>query len=116
MAERLKGNIIYMEGNKNYEDLYLMSLCYDNICSNSTLSWWGAWLNSHHDKVIVCLKEWVRPGYTKHDHLTCDGWIEVKTVHSFFEHYCIYRIILFLKRAIQKMRHSIGKNNFSFGS
>ena len=38
IAERLSGNIIYMDGNRAYEDLYLMSLCHDNICSNSTFS------------------------------------------------------------------------------
>ena len=35
---------IVSEGNGPYHDLYLMTQCSDFIISNSTYSWWGAWL------------------------------------------------------------------------
>ena len=35
---------IVSEGNGSYHDLYLMTKCSDFIISNSTYSWWGAWL------------------------------------------------------------------------
>jgi len=35
---------IVSEGNGPYHDLYLMTKCSDFIISNSTYSWWGAWL------------------------------------------------------------------------
>ena len=35
---------IISEGNGSYHDLYLMTQCSDFIISNSTYSWWGAWL------------------------------------------------------------------------
>ena len=34
-----------VEGNKDFEDLRLMSLCRHHIVANSSFSWWGAWLS-----------------------------------------------------------------------
>lgn len=34
------------------QDLYLMTQCRHYIISNSTLHWWGAWLNADHEKLI----------------------------------------------------------------
>ena len=40
------------EGNVNYVDLCLMTLCSGHIIANSSFSWWGAWL-SNSEKVIA---------------------------------------------------------------
>jgi hypothetical protein len=45
--------IIYFEDNIDYIDLWCMSLCNHNILSNSTLSWWGAYLNNSYNKIVT---------------------------------------------------------------
>lgn len=39
------------------QDLYLMTRCRHFIISNSTLHWWGAWINHRQDKIVICPKQ-----------------------------------------------------------
>ncbi len=45
-------NSYVVEGNKGYEDLYLMILCNHFILVNSTFSFWGAILSESRNKTI----------------------------------------------------------------
>jgi hypothetical protein len=43
-------------------DFQLMSLCRHNIISNSSFSWWAAWLNEHCEKIVIAPNRWFNDG------------------------------------------------------
>jgi len=69
---------VFIEGNNDYEDLYLMSLCKNNITCNSTFSWWGAWLNKNNGKTIIP-SQWFghRNSHLNSQDLYCENWIKI---------------------------------------
>ena len=57
-----RDNFFFVDGNTDYEDLTLFSLCRNHIISNSTFGWWGAWLSSNENKKVIAPKAWFGPG------------------------------------------------------
>ncbi len=64
---------------EDYNELYLISMCKDNIIGNSTFSWWGAWLNQNPLKKVIAPKIWFGPGYSHWDtsDLIPEGWTKI---------------------------------------
>lgn len=99
-----KGNNLYFIDNEPpLIDLYLQSMCAHNVISNSTFSWWGAWLNPNPDKKVIYPSPWFgvstrkRKAYDTKD-LCPDSWIPVpfgKFDYYFYgiKSYCKFCII-----------------------
>jgi len=66
--ENLKAeNMYFIGGNNDLFDFYMMQLC-DNLCiSNSSFSWWAAWLNKNSNKRILAPNKWFGKEYANHN-------------------------------------------------
>lgn len=55
----IKGNnVFYVENSYPLMDLYVQTICQHNIISNSSFSWWGAYLNPNPNKIVVAPQRW----------------------------------------------------------
>jgi hypothetical protein len=76
-------NMIIVEGNEDYEDLWMMSLCKNNIISNSSFSWWASFLNKNPNKKIISPSIWFGPGGQQDYHdVFEDNFIKINTIYK----------------------------------
>ena len=67
----------FISGNRDYQDLFLMSMCKNNIIANSSFSWWGAWLNNNPDKKVIAPKKWFGSKLAKSSDDICPNTWEI---------------------------------------
>lgn len=71
-------NFFYVSCNYGMDsafDIWLMSLCRNNIVANSSFSWWGAWLNQNPDKLVMIPERWFHHIDTADQ--ICSDWIKI---------------------------------------
>lgn len=61
-------------GKESWQDMFLMSQCKHNIIANSSFSWWGAWLNSNSEKIVIAPRIWWNG---LKDDVVPDSWIRI---------------------------------------
>ena len=78
--QNFKGpNFTFIENYPDYIDMNIMRVCQHNIISNSTFSWWGAWLNENPIKKIISPINWFGPkkkNFNTND-LIPQSWIQI---------------------------------------
>lgn len=79
VKQNFKGdNIFYSDSTEELLDLTLMSICTNNIISNSSFSWWGAFLNKNPNKKIIAPSQWFGPEGPKDTQDICPTeWITI---------------------------------------
>lgn len=55
-------DVTFSVGRNEEQDLSYMSWAEHHICSASTYSWWGAWLNQNPNKRVIIPQRWFMPG------------------------------------------------------
>lgn len=61
----------------NSDFLQLMASCKHFIISNSTYSWWGAWLAQHPDKTVIAPKKWFNVTTIDTSDICPSSWIRI---------------------------------------
>lgn len=98
-------NFYFSENEPQIVDFYLQSKCSHHIISNSSYSWWGAWLNPDPDKKVIYPSPWFGPFYKKRLNTTdlCpDEWIAVPISGIIPLYY--HAGYAYLKKIIRKIR------------
>ena len=59
------------------EDLTLLSMCDNHIITNSSYSWWGAYLSKNPNKKVICPTNWLKgPSFINGNHFP-PSWINI---------------------------------------
>ncbi|MDA4844247.1 alpha-1,2-fucosyltransferase [Hoeflea poritis] len=65
-------------GDRNFEDMRLMSACRHHIVANSSFSWWGAWLNPSESKIVVAPEKWFADPEKSNPDIIPKSWLTVE--------------------------------------
>lgn len=76
-----KGNdfeyVDWNTGTKSYQDMFLMTRCKHNIIANSSFSWWGAWLNTNREKIVIAPKRWLNSKRIPYEDVIPKEWVSL---------------------------------------
>jgi Glycosyl transferase family 11 len=76
---QLQRPCVFIEGNNEIQDLFLMSMMKHHIIPNSTFSWWASYLNKNPDHITIVPESWQHPDLfafpmTQPNHFYLPNW------------------------------------------
>ena len=102
-------NIYFFESNDQLADLFVHQYCEDHIISNSTFSWWGAFLNKKPNKNVIYPTNWFGISRETKIHNTKDlfpdSWIPLNNRMNL--NFFIKSIILYLFEELSLIKRKI---------
>ena len=76
-------NLVFVDNYVDCDGLWLLSLCDHFIISNSTYSWWGAYLSRTDNKIVVSPDTWFGPDVIENPKdIWCDSWVKIPTYYE----------------------------------
>jgi hypothetical protein len=75
-------NVVFSHGSYDF-DLCIQSRCEHHIISNSTFSWWGAWLGTNINKKVIAPQYWFTENYNKTSpdyDIIPENWIKLNNI------------------------------------
>lgn len=78
---KIDDDIVFVDLGKNnkdkiFLDLELMKICKHDIITNSSYSFWGAYLNENEDKIVIAPEPWI----FENSDIIPDNWIKLKAL------------------------------------
>jgi hypothetical protein len=73
---------LYVDWNRkdeSYLDMRLMGLCDRLVISNSSFSWWGAWLGAKSGRFVASPERWAREGLPDFEQTIHPDWTRIPT-------------------------------------
>jgi hypothetical protein len=64
-----------LDTTEDWEEMFLMSSCKNNIIANSSYSWWGGWLNTNPQKTVISPSRWQNGN--DNAQIICKEWITI---------------------------------------
>ncbi|PIA78015.1 hypothetical protein BFR04_07220 [Gaetbulibacter sp. 4G1] len=65
------------DAESSYQDLLLMSNCKHNVIANSSFSWWGAWLNTNPNRIVIAPETWFNDSSIDYSEVVPKSWIKI---------------------------------------
>ena len=83
LSNNFTGDNITLVNEADYVDMWMMSLCKNNIIPSSTFSWWSAFLNKNINKKVIAPSIWFGPsGPQKYYDMYEPDWTKMDVIYS----------------------------------